>query len=71
MIKLYVVNSNNIMIIIKICCKNVYLSVELVVTEIQRCIDWTEWFKVDVDLLFFAFLCDDCTTINHKTIRWH
>lgn len=45
-----------------------YLCVEFVVTQIQRCIDWFERFKVDVDLLLFSFFCHNCSTVNNQTI---
>lgn len=33
-----------------------HLRVELVVTQIQRCVDGFERLKVDVDFLFFPFV---------------
>lgn len=45
-----------------------YLRVEFVVTQIQRCIDWFERFKVNVDFLLFSFFCHNCSTVNNQTI---
>ena len=44
------------------------LCMEFVVAEVQRGVDWTEWFKINVDLLFFAFISDNCSTVDHETI---
>ena len=44
---------------------------ELVVTQVQRCIDWLEWLKVNVDLLFFTLFCQDCAGVHHKSIWWY
>lgn len=41
---------------------------ELVVAEIERGIDGLEWLKVDVDLPFLAFGCDDFSTVNHQAV---
>ena len=44
---------------------------EFVVTEVERSINWLEWLKVNIQLLLFAILCDDCTSVDYKPIWWH
>lgn len=45
-----------------------YLSVELVITQIQGSIDGLEGLKVNIDLLFLSLSSNNCTTVNHKTV---
>lgn len=47
-----------------------YLCVKFVVTKVQRRVYRPKRFKVNVDLLFFPFFCNDGTTIYHKAIWW-
>jgi hypothetical protein len=45
------------------------LGVELVVTEIERCIDRLKRFKVDVNFPLLSFRGDDFATVDDKPIR--
>ena len=44
------------------------LCMEFVITQIQRCVDRLERLKVNVDLLFLALVCQDCTSVHHQPI---
>ena len=47
-----------------------YLGVEFVITQVQGGVDGSERLKVDVDFLFFAFVCDYGSTVDDKAIGW-
>lgn len=47
------------------------LCVKFVVAEIERCVDGLERLKVNIDLLFFAFVRHDGSTVHNKTVWWH
>lgn len=42
---------------------------ELVVTEIQRCVDWLVGLKVDIDFLLLSRFRDDGTAVDHESVR--
>jgi hypothetical protein len=42
---------------------------ELVIAQVERCVDWLEGFKINVYFFLFAFLSDNGTTIHHQTRR--
>lgn len=46
------------------------LGVELVIAQVERCIDWFERLKVDVHLLFLALVRDDRPRVDDQAIRW-
>lgn len=48
---------------------DVYLSVKLVVAQVETGVDWLERLEVDVDLLLLAFFCDDGSTVQNQPIR--
>lgn len=43
------------------------LGVELVVAEVEGCIDGLERFKVDGHFLLLVLLCKDCTAVHNQT----
>jgi len=45
--------------------------VKLVVTEVQRGVDWLERLEINVDFSFFALGCQDFTAIDDKAVRWN
>ena len=44
---------------------------ELVVTKVERGIDWLEWLEVDIDLAFLAIFCQDSASVDHQAIWGH
>lgn len=41
---------------------------EFIVAQIKRCVDRLEGLKIDVDLLFFAFIGDDGAAVDYQTV---
>ena len=41
---------------------------EFVVTKVKGGVDGLEWFKVNVDLLFLALICQDGASVDNKAV---
>ena len=41
---------------------------ELIVTQVQRRVDWLERLKINVDALFFAVVSQDSATVQHQAV---